>query len=150
MSDTTPIQDTPAVPAGAVSPLASDSRTGASDVNTLSFCRGAEVGATSQISTARTSPNAKAPTDSASINSGLSVTGRQAEQAKPVDFRAVEGSYAGDHRSKPGDVAAASLAKASTNGGPRQPAGQAPFGRNTDNPPVKTFPGLTLDSDAGN
>jgi hypothetical protein len=128
-------------PAGAQAPLASDTRTGGGDVNTLSFCRGVEVGASSSA----VSGGAKND-----LNLGATVTGRQQERAKPVDFRSVEGSYAGDHRSKPGDVAAASLAKAASNGGPRAAVGQAPFGRNTSSPASPNFSGTLSDSDAGN
>jgi hypothetical protein len=148
MTDEIKIQTAPAVPTGAETPLTTDARTGASNVDSLSFCRGAEVGASSQNSTARTSPNEKAPINS--INDGLSVSGRQFERAKPVDANHLEGSNKGDHRAPSRDVAAASLATASNNGGPRQPMKQAPFGRNTNNPAPVTFPGLTLDSDAGN
>lgn len=144
-----PIQDTPAVPSGAVAPLATDSRTGASNVDSLSFCRGTEVGASSQSSTARTSPNEKAPSDSASINSGMSVSGRQPERARPVDSRTIEGSYAGDHRAPSRDTAAASLGAASgSSKDPRAAVGQAPFGRSTNNPVPKLSP-LVLNDNLG-
>lgn len=60
-----------------------------------------------------------------SINSGMNVSTQvPSPVAKPVDFKAITGSYAGDHRSNPGDVAAASVATAADNGGPRNRVGQ--------------------------
>ncbi|MCU1271136.1 MAG: hypothetical protein JWN74_2430 [Acidobacteriaceae bacterium] len=44
--------------------------------------------------------------------------------AKPVDRKTIEGSTPGDFRSNPGDVAAASVAIAADNGGPRNRVGQ--------------------------
>src|SRR4051812_12280233 len=43
---------------------------------------------------------------------------------KPEGSKTLEGSYSGDHRTNPGDVAAASLATAADNGGPRNRVGQ--------------------------
>lgn len=51
--------------------------------------------------------------------------GIPAVNVKPVDFRTIEGSYPGDHRAQPGDVADASEEKAADNGGPRKPMEQA-------------------------
>lgn len=44
--------------------------------------------------------------------------------SKPVDHKTLEGSTPGDFRANPGDVAAASLATAADNGGPRNQVGQ--------------------------
>ena len=68
--------------------------------------------------------------------------------AKPVDFRTITGSYAGDHRAQPGDVAKASLDKAADNGGPRNSAGQFKSSKFESQPPFKSTP-TGLDSDAG-
>ena len=113
----TPIQNTPAIPAGAeVDVLSSDASNGRTrggdfDQNQLSFARGPEV-----------------PASSGSV-SAYGVSGREQERAKPVDANHLEGSNKGDHRAHPGDVAAASVAKAADNGGPRQPVGQSAFRR---------------------
>jgi hypothetical protein len=65
------------------------------------------------------------------------------ERAKPVDFRTVEGSYPGDHRAQPGDVAKAALDKASDQGGPRRQAGQFPLsGKQGPTPPTPSFVGV--------
>jgi hypothetical protein len=131
MSNEIEIQSTPAVTDGAQTPLATDDRKathgGNFDQNTMSFSRGTEVAASSQNNTDRSSPSDKAPADSASLSSGLSVSGRQLERARPVAANHLEGSNKGDHRRPSQDVAAASLSKAADSGGPRQPAGQAPF-----------------------
>jgi hypothetical protein len=59
------------------------------------------------------------------INSGFTCGSQlPAPAAKPVDFKTVVGSYAGDHRSPSVDTAKASLDAAADNGGPRNPVGQ--------------------------
>jgi len=70
--------------------------------------------------------------------------------AKPVDFKTITGSYPGDHRSKPGDVAKATLDKAADNGGPRKDVGQFRSSRFESEPTTQSFAGNLADSDAGN
>lgn len=129
---------------GGQAPLTQPERTGASNVDTMSFCRGVEVAAGSQNNASPVKPglvNGVSPSnrESASV-SGMCVAGRAQESAKPVDRRTIEGSYPGDSRSKPGDTAAASLRSAADNGGVRQPVGQARFNSKLDNPPVASYP----------
>ncbi len=69
---------------------------------------------------------------------------------KQVDHLALEGSNQGEHRAKPGDVAAASLSKAADNGGPRNPAGQFVSGKYEKNPGFISSPSDLADSDSGN
>ena len=75
-----------------------------------------------------------------------------AVNVKPVDSKTVQGSYAGDHRSKPGDVAASSLRTASgSDKGPRDGMGQFPLGGRVPAPSApQSFPGDLADSDQGN
>jgi hypothetical protein len=71
--------------------------------------------------------------------------------ARPVDARNIAGSFKGDTRCKPGDTAAASLAKAADNGGPRARVGQfANNGKTPQDAGFQSYPGNTADSDAGN
>jgi hypothetical protein len=108
-----PIQTTPAPAQGAQEPLSVDSKKSThgfdtANQNSLSFCRGTEV-----------------PASSGSV-SPYGVAGREQERAKPVDANHLEGSNKGDHRAHPGDTAAASLAAASgSTKGPRDAVGQA-------------------------
>jgi len=53
---------------------------------------------------------------------------------RPVDRKTITGSTPGDHRSRPGDTAAASVRRVTDNGGPRQPMGQF---KNSKNAPDK-------------
>lgn len=70
---------------------------------------------------------------------------------KPVDRKTITGSYAGDSRSNPGDVAKSSLNQAADNGGPRARMGQFVDNKKiTNNLPAENFPGNLADSDAGN
>ncbi|MGP0017947.1 MAG: hypothetical protein ACLPHP_05215 [Candidatus Sulfotelmatobacter sp.] len=85
-----------------------------------------------------------------SINSGLTVGSQVVVGAiKPTDFSSIAGSYAGDHRSNPGDVAKSSLDKAADNGGPRKDAGQFKGSKNESQPAFISTP-TGLDSDQGN
>jgi hypothetical protein len=132
MSNEIQIQSKPAVTDGAQTPLVIESLKSthgfdSANQNSLSFSRGAEVAASSRTNTDRSSPSDKAPADSAAINSGMSVSGRQLERARPVAANHLEGSNKGDHRRPSQDVAAASLSKAADSGGPRNAVGQAPF-----------------------
>jgi hypothetical protein len=125
------IQSTPAVTDGVQEPLETSNEAAKTfDVNQFSFSRGVEVAASSQITTARTNPNEKAPSDSAERSAGLSVTGIGVT-VRPVDRKTVEGSTPGDHRAHPGDVAAGPLAAVSgTAKGPRDAVQQTPNGKN--------------------
>ena len=69
--------------------------------------------------------------------------------AKPVDSKTITGSYPGDHRAQPGDVAKESLDKAADNGGPRNSVGQFKGSKSENQPPFISTP-TDLDSDAGN
>jgi hypothetical protein len=93
----------------------------ANDQNTLSFARGPEA-------------EAARPT-----------------VAKPVDFRSIAGSYAGDHRAPSSDTAKDSLNQAADNGGPRRSVGQFVDNRKiSNNLPAENFVGNLSDSDSGN
>jgi hypothetical protein len=107
--------------------------------NTLSFSRGAEVAASSQPIASKNN-----------LSNGLGVTG-VAVSVTPTDRRTIEGSTPGDSRSKPGDVAAASLlAVSGSNKGPREAVGQFPNGKFCkDAPAPVSFP-PNADSEAGN
>lgn len=127
---------------GGQRPLESDSKKSthgfdSTNQNTLSFCRGTNVEA------------ASAPVSSRNgLSDGVGVTGRQQENAKSVGANHIEGSNKGDHRTPDKDTAAASLAKAASNGGPRNPVGQFPnSGRTPAAPAPQSFTG---NSDAGN
>jgi hypothetical protein len=93
----------------------------ANDQNTLSFARGPEA-------------EAARPT-----------------VAKPVDFRSIAGSYAGDHRAPSSDTAKDSLNQAAgVNRGPRDGQGQFPLGsKSPNNLPVSNWAGNQDDSDSG-
>jgi hypothetical protein len=86
------------------------------------------------------------------IRSGMNIGGSQVNVGpiKPVDFRTITGSYAGDHRVKPGDVVKAALDKAADNGGPRKDVGQFKSSKFESQPATQTFAGNLADSDAGN
>jgi hypothetical protein len=90
------------------------------------------------------------------INSGLAA-GQPSELrpvvVTPVDRRTIEGSTPGDFRAKPGDTAAASVARATDNGGPRMPMRGQRTGRSYNenaNPTFRPYGGGSPDSDAGN
>jgi hypothetical protein len=128
MSTDFPIQDTPAVPAGAETPITNDDRStsrksthgGTFNQDTLNFCRGTNVEgrAASLISPA-------ANTREAATVSGMAVDSPVAPSVQQVGHLAIQGSSApGDFRVH-GDYAKGALDKASDNGGPRQPVGQA-------------------------
>ena len=71
----------------------------------------------------------------------------------PVDFKTVTGSFAGDHRTKTGDVAKDSVNRAADNGGPREAMrGQqnSKFYNENAKPSFESSPGNLADSDAGN
>jgi hypothetical protein len=69
---------------------------------------------------------------------------------KPTDFRTIEGSYAGDHRFNPGDVATGAVNKAAGKG-PREGMGQTPIsGRTPTAGDFRSFPGDLADSEVGN
>jgi hypothetical protein len=101
----------------------------ASNQNSLSFCRGTNIEASSSISNAKdaATPN-NTPSD---LNAGLSVTGRANEQARHVDEKVLEGSGgAGSDFRKSGDTAKSSLWQAAVGaGGPRNRVGQFPQGK---------------------
>jgi hypothetical protein len=101
----------------------------ASNQNSLSFCRGQNVEASSSTTNAKTSatPN-NSPSD---LNAGIQVTGRSNELAKYVDEKVLEGSGgAGSDFRKSGDTAKSSLWEAAVGaGGPRDRAGQFPQGK---------------------
>lgn len=78
--------------------------------------------------------------------SGMSVTGRAQEAAKPVDFKTITGSYAGDHRSPSKDTAKDSLNRAADNGGPRSAPGQFALGKNDKPGSFKSWPGDKVDN----
>lgn len=90
--------------------------------------------------------------------SGLNAGAGRAIGVKVVDSNNLEGSNKGDHRSKPGDTAAASVQRAANGvGGPRGTAGQFPNGKRdatlgsfSKDSSNQTFPGNLSDSDAGN
>jgi hypothetical protein len=86
------------------------------------------------------------------INSGLSVNDSQvpAPQAKPVDFRTVQGSYSGDHRSNVSKSADAAIDRIANPPNPRQQMREARLTNKLDSPAPVTFPGNLSDSDAGN
>lgn len=66
-----------------------------------------------------------------SINSGFNVqTQVPATVAKPVDFKSLAGSYAGDHRVPAKDGATAAIEALKNAGGPRSPVGQFKNSRN--------------------
>ncbi len=87
------------------------------------------------------------------INSHMSLTSQVGPIViRPVDRRTIEGSTPGDFRANPGDVAAASLAVAADNGGPRSPMRGNRNARSYDelnNPRFKST-NSSRDSDAGN
>jgi hypothetical protein len=101
----------------------------ASNQNSLSFCRGQNVEASSSTTNAKTSatPN-NSPSD---LNGGLSVTGRTPEPARHCDEKILEGSGgAGSDFRKSGDTAKSSLWQAAVGaGGPRNRVGQFPQGK---------------------
>jgi hypothetical protein len=133
--------------AGGQKPLATDSasadrRGNEFPQNSLSFCRGANI----ESGSAPISGGARND-----LNRGATVQGRQQENAKHVDQKCIEGSYPGDTRANPGDVAKPSLGKAADNGGPRNRVGQfANNGKTPQDAGFQTFPGNLTDSDAGN
>jgi hypothetical protein len=116
-----PIEDKP-VPQGAETPLSSDADNGRTkgtdcDQNTLSFCRGPEVPASSQTS-----------------ERGYTVSG-VGVSVKPVDRRTIEGSTPGDFRAQ------AAPAVLPDNPAPRDGMRQAPAGKNIpSNLPTQSFP----------
>lgn len=117
------IQNSPAPTTGAQKPLAADTDSRRGDEfpqNQLSYCRGENVEASSSaVGGARND-----------LNEGAHVSGRQAEQARPVDSRTLTGSYPGDHRQPSKDVAKSALHQAAEGQrGPRSSAGQFPNGR---------------------
>lgn len=101
------------------------------DQNTLSYCRGVEVEASSSNSDAKFSPNNEdgaASREPANV-SGMSVSG-VAVSVKQTAHRAIEGSNGPADFRKGGDTVKASLQSAADNGGPRAPMGQFPNGKN--------------------
>lgn len=145
--------------AGGQAPLTQPERTGASDVNSLSFCRGVEVPASSGNNARRVTAGPKAGSEvngvspinrPADLNSGLCVSGRAQESAKPVDANHLEGSNKGDHRAPSKDTAKASLDSCADNGGPRAAVGQFRGSKFEQSGGFQSFPGDTADSDAGN
>jgi hypothetical protein len=119
MSDTKIQTSNPDDLSGGQTPLSPDQAAGRvrgtdADQNTLSFCRGVEVPASSQ------------PTDAR----GFSVSGVAVSVAQ-VGHKALEGSNSPNDFRKSGDVAVASLAAVSgSSKGPRDPVQQAPNGKN--------------------
>jgi hypothetical protein len=105
----------------------------ASNQNSLSFCRGTNIEASSSTITAKTSPTPNnSPSD---LNAGLQVGGRANEQAPHVDEKVIEGSGgAGSDFRKSGDTAKSSLWQAAVGaGGPRNRVGQFPQGKSDAN-----------------
>ena len=155
-----PIQRGPATPAGAKKVLETDSRRGNEGLaqNTLSFCRGTEV--QNDQNSSLVSPNLANGAASRDVGdiTGLNAGSGRAANAKPVDARNIAGSYPGDTRRNPGDVAKSSLTQAAVGAGsPRSHVGQFPNGKNDavngsfgKDYGTKSFPGATTDSDAGN
>ena len=119
-----PIQNSaPDQLAGGQAPL-TDSRRGneASQAFPLSGRIGTPVEASSRDSNAKVSRgnvNGVGPQVDSVTTSGMSVTGRAQEAARPVDSRTIQGSYPGDHRAK------ASPASLPPNPAVRQPMTQA-------------------------
>jgi hypothetical protein len=116
--ETIKIQTTPAVPAGAETPMSNDDNRksthgGTFNQDTLSFCRGTNV----EGSTARLVSPAANNREPASV-SGLAVDSPIAVSVKPVDRRTLEGSTPGDFRTQ------AAPAAMPANPGPRQNVGQ--------------------------
>lgn len=103
------IQDTPTPEDGAQTPLQVERR-GNEGLNqhSMSICRGTEVAASSQKIDGRVSQgqvNGVSPVNrDAAINSGMSVAGRQQEEAHPVGANHLQGSRQGDHRVKTAPV----------------------------------------------
>lgn len=147
------VQSSPVVSQGAQKPLTTDSSTADRrgnefPQNQLSYCRGVNVEAGSNP----ISGGAKND-----LNRGATVQGRAQENAKHVDQRCIEGSYAGDTR-KSGDTAAESVARAANGeGGPRGAVAQFPNGKRdmtlgsfSKDHSHTSFPGNLADSDQGN
>ncbi len=67
---------------------------------------------------------------SGSINGGMKIRNAIPVAIVPVDRRTIQGSYPGDSRSKPGDVAKASMNVIANPPGPRDPVRQFKNSRN--------------------
>jgi hypothetical protein len=129
MTDEIKIQTTPAAPAGAQTPLTTDEMVSthghSQNQNTLSFCRGTNV-----VGTAARMVSPAANSREGATVSGMAVDSPTPAGVKPVDSKTFQGSYPGDHRNNPGDVAKVSLDRAAVGAGsPRGLAGQFPNGR---------------------
>jgi hypothetical protein len=126
-----------AVPAEAQEPLSSDGHSGRTkatdqDQNTMSFCRGGEVPASSAPIGSRNGPS-----------DGLGVSG-VGVAVKHVDQRCIEGSYSGDTRAK------GSPAIIPPQPGPRESVDQFPNGKFCKSAPKPASFPTSPDSDAGN
>jgi hypothetical protein len=118
---------------GGQRPLVSDDRRGnehASQVFPLTGRPGTQVDNDVHASTVSpNNANGAATRDKGDV-SGMNVGYGRSVVARPVDARNIEGSFKGDTRCKPGDVAKGSLHQAAEGqGGPRSSAGQFPNGR---------------------
>lgn len=127
MSDEIKIQETPAVPQGAQTPLSNDDNRksthgGTFNQDTLSFCRGVNVepGTAGPIAPA---PNSR---EAATVG-GMAVAAPLRVSVAPVDRRTIEGSTPGDFRAK------AAPAVLPNQPGPREAKGQTKISGRTPN-----------------
>jgi hypothetical protein len=108
MSEDTKIQtSSPNELSGGQAPLTERRGNEGLNQNTMSFCRGVEVPASSGATERRFQQgqvNGVSGRAESCTSNGLAVAGREAETAKHVDQRCVEGSYPGDSRKRGADA----------------------------------------------
>lgn len=147
------IQTSPAPEQGAQTPLTGEGEQYSRSAfdgnqNTMSFCRGAEVPASSQVSDRKFSKglvNGVSASPESVTTSGMAVNGRENENARPADRKTLQGSTPGDFRKH------GAGARLPQNPAPRTAVGQANLNSRLDsNAGFTSYPGTLSDSDAGN